>query len=476
MDDLLKDAIADAKAVRETALANAKIALEEAFTPRIQSMLSNKIQSEMEPDEGDSADVVAGEDEPSGEPVQPGIPEGEDEEPEIAVEPEIGEEEPIVAQDEIPGEEVPLAAQDEVPGDEFSEPEAEVPGEEVPLAAQDEIPGDEWSEEEPEAIEGVIEINGVKYAPVVSEEDEDALEPRRSGEYVDVEEESIDDLDLEAILKELEDEADEAEVDENYEEGEVGDGLSSKEATTADEAELAENDVSSDIGDGDNKVADAAADSSDVGQGSEEPASADAPAAGHENPEDEEVDDLVEVNGVRYQKVKEQDEWEARNGDLEKNESTEEDIDLEEILKALSEQDDEEEEAAADQVESLSSDLAEHRKVVKYLRSKLNEVNLLNAKLLFTNKLFRAHGLTNEQKLKVVETFDRATNLREVKLVFATLAESFGSRTASPSKQIKEKKGSASKAVASTKPKSTPKVIGEGFDMKQRFQKLANIL
>ena len=52
MDDLLKDAIADAKAVRETALANAKLALEEAFTPRIQSMLSDKIQSEIE-DEGE---------------------------------------------------------------------------------------------------------------------------------------------------------------------------------------------------------------------------------------------------------------------------------------------------------------------------------------------------------------------------------------------------------------------------------------
>ena len=49
MDDLLKDAIADAKAVRETALANAKIALEEAFTPRLQSMLSKKIAAEMEP-------------------------------------------------------------------------------------------------------------------------------------------------------------------------------------------------------------------------------------------------------------------------------------------------------------------------------------------------------------------------------------------------------------------------------------------
>ena len=397
MDDLLKDAIADAKAVRETALANAKIALEEAFTPRIQSMLSQKIQSETE---------------------------GEVEE----------------------SEEFPV---------EGEEPEAE---------------------EEP-AEEGVIEINGVKYAPVVSEEDEE----EEAAPEAAPEEESVDELDLEAILRELEDEVneqEEEEVDESYEEGEVGDGLSSDEAEPADEADLAENDVSSDIGDGDNKVADAAADSSDIGQGSEEPAAADAPAAGHENSEDEEVDDLVEVNGVKYAKVAEQDEWEARNGDLEKNESTEEDIDLEEILKALSEQDDEEGEAAEEQVSKLSSELKEHRKVVKYLRGKLNEVNLLNAKLLFTNKLFRAHGLTNEQKLKVVETFDRATNLREVKLVFATLAESFGSKPANAStpKPIKENKGTASKATASTKPKSTPKVIEEGFDMKARFQKLANIL
>jgi hypothetical protein len=457
MDDLLKDAIADAKAVRETALANAKIALEEAFTPRIQSMLSDKIQSELEGDEEEA-------------PVEQEEPEAE-EEPEIAVEPEVGEE-PV--EGEEGDEEEFLAAQDEVPGDEFSEPEAEVPGEEDVLAAHDEVPGDEFSEpeeEELEAIEGVIEINGVKYAPVVSEEDEEEAE-------VAPEEESIDDLDLEAILRELEDEADDAEVDENYEEGEVGDGLDSSEVKTADEAELAEDLAdSSEIGAGDNKVDADSADSSDVGQGSEEPASADAPAAGHENSEDEEVDDLVEVNGVTYQKVKEQDEWEARNGDLEKNEGEdEEDIDLEEILRALSEQDDEEEEAAEEQVKHLSSQLGEHRKVVKYLRSKLNEVNLLNAKLLFTNKLFRAYGLTNEQKLKVVENFDRAMNLREVKLVFATLAESFGHSPASTVKQpIKEKRGSASKAVASTKPKSK-KVIGEGFDMKQRFQKLANIL
>ena len=447
MDDLLKDAIADAKAVRETALANAKIALEEAFTPRIQSMLSQKIQSEMEGEEEAPAD------EQDEEPV---AEEGEEEAPEIAVEPEEGEEIPADEQEvEIPVEEPAIADEEEVP---FEEPA---------IADEEEVP---FEEPAVEGEEDVIEINGVKYAPVVSEEEHEDEAP------VEEQEDEIDELDLESILKELEDEADDSEISEEYEESEVGDGLDSDEVETADEADLAENDVSSDIGDADNKVNDEAGDSSDVGQGSEEPAAADAPAAGQENSEDEVVDDLVEVNGVKYAKVKEQDEFEARNGDLEVNE--EDDIDLEEILKALSEGDEEDAEAAEEQVSKLTSELDEHRKVVKYLRGKLNEVNLLNAKLLFTNKLFRAHGLTNEQKLKVVETFDRATNLREVKLVFSTLAESFGSKTANASKPkpIKENKGTASKATASTKPKSTPKVIEEGFDMKQRFQKLANIL
>ena len=122
--------------------------------------------------------------------------------------------------------------------------------------------------------------------------------------------------------------------------------------------------------------------------------------------------------------------------------------------------------------ESLKSDLAEHRKVVRYLRSKLTEVNLLNAKLLFTNKLFRSFPMRNEDKLRVVETFDRARSLREVKLVYSTLAESFGG---SVKTKIKENKGSASKAVGSTKPK-TKKILKEGSELKDRFQKLAGIL
>ena len=428
MDDLLKDAIADAKAVRETALANAKLALEEAFTPRIQSMLSNKIQSEIEGEE-DAEEMAHEEGEDHDE---------EEEVPAEAPAPEApAEEEPVVAAEPEEGEEV---------ADEGDYADEEEEAEVAPDADEMSHEGEDHDEEEGE--DDVIEINGVKYAPVVSEE-EDEDEAMHEEE----DEEEGDDLDLESILRELEDEDEGEEVEEAYDEGDVGDGLASDEVETADEAELAENDVSSDIGAADNKLKPEAGDSSKVGQGPEGEGSDS--EAGKEDDNLEVVDDLQE------------------------------DIDLEEVLKALTEEEDEDEmkkeeeekeKEVEEQVKTLSSDLEEHRNVVKYLRGKLNEVNLLNAKLLFTNKLFRNFGLNNEQKLKVVETFDRATNLREVKLVFSTLAESFGNKVASkPSKPIKESKGSSSKPVASTKPKKK-EVISEGDEMKQRFQKLANIL
>ena len=154
-----------------------------------------------------------------------------------------------------------------------------------------------------------------------------------------------------------------------------------------------------------------------------------------------------------------------------KEDEMDEDIDLDEVLKALSEEESEEEEV--DEVNDLKQEIKEHRDVVKFLRAKLNEVNLLNAKLLFSNKLFRTFGLTNEQKMKVVETFDRTKNLREIKLVYSTLAESFG-QVKKPTIKESIKKSSSSKAIASTKPKK--EVISEGDDLKARFKKLANII
>ena len=146
------------------------------------------------------------------------------------------------------------------------------------------------------------------------------------------------------------------------------------------------------------------------------------------------------------------------------------------MLKALSEgdddddSDDDDDEVQAENAK-LKSALGEHRKVVKYLKSKLNEVNLLNAKLLFTNKLFKSHNLNNDQKIKVVETFDRAKNIREVKLVFSTLAESFGYGGVEKKTAVYE---SASKPVAATKPKK--EIISEGTEMSNRFKKLAGLI
>ena len=139
------------------------------------------------------------------------------------------------------------------------------------------------------------------------------------------------------------------------------------------------------------------------------------------------------------------------------------------MLRALAEEDEVSDEDDDEENAKLKAELKEHRDVVKYLRAKLNEVNLLNAKLLFSNKLFRVFGLSNEQKMKVVETFDRTKNIREIKLVYSTRAESFKSRG-----PVKESKGSSSKAVASTKP--SKKVISEGSDVRARFKKLANII
>jgi len=99
----------------------------------------------------------------------------------------------------------------------------------------------------------------------------------------------------------------------------------------------------------------------------------------------------------------------------------------------------------------------------------------LNAKLLFTNKLFKEFSLNNNQKLKVVETFDRTQSTREIKLVYSTLAEQFSDNSTITRKHnIKE---SASSSVGSTKPsKESSKVITEEANVADRFKKLAGII
>jgi hypothetical protein len=172
--------------------------------------------------------------------------------------------------------------------------------------------------------------------------------------------------------------------------------------------------------------------------------------------------------------VKKDDKEEMEEAKKDDKEEMDEVIDLEEILREMeSDLTNEAEESKDDEKEE---ELKEAYSTIKSLQKTINEVNLLNAKLLFANKLFRAHNMTNEQKVKVIETLDRTNSVREVKLVYSTLAENFKyTSNKSTKKSISE--GIASKVVKSTAPKTEVKqVIAESTDFSDRFKKLAGII
>ena len=390
MNDLLKEAIADAKAVRKTALANAKLALEEAFTPKLQSMISAKIQEEAEL---------------------------EDE----------------MTEDEMDHEMEEMRGDHDMEEGGMREDEEEELHDGMREEEEDELHDGMREEEE--------EIHAEEEEEIHAEEEELLDEP--------VAEE--DDLELEAIIKELEDEIEEDEHEDLEENADV--------PAEEDGAEVSEsNDASSGIGTADNKA----------------PAPA-ASAANEDDPEGTgvkvvaESEDGMEGESETLDTLTEEDEDELHE---------EEDIDLEEVIRSLREEEEELEESEdgmegeSETINNLTEKLQESYKVVKFLRSKINEVNLLNAKLLFTNKLFRNGNLNESQKLKVIETFDRAKSTREVKLVYTTLAESTMAAR-SPRRKNTIKEGFASKAVASTKPRKA--VLNEGADLASRFKKLAGL-
>lgn len=381
MNDLLKEAIADAKAVREVALANAKLALEEAFTPRLQSMLSKKLSEEAEMDDEESKEV-----EEEGFFNEFAMGEGDDE-----------------------------TEGGDVGGDD------------------DEARGKK--KEEGSNYDEVDEY----FAEMANSEDETKEEGRYEAQYSD--KESMGEA-------ENEDE-DEEEIDEDL-----------MEIIRQLEEDLG----SSEIGKGDNKKPSAKAsdDSTQDPSGSQKVVQL---VEEEEEKVDEDKDEDEDVNEI-LRAIREEDDKEEKV-----DEASE--LDINEILRALREEEDEEEkvdEAKSDEeLEEANAKLREAYAVITFLRSKINEVNLLNSKLLFSNKIFKKHSLTENQKLTVIENFDRASSLREVKLVFATLSEALKS-TKTNVKPLKE--SFASKPIASTRPKT---IINEGDDMTSRLRKLAGL-
>jgi hypothetical protein len=363
---LLKEAIADAKAVRETAIANAKIALEEAFTPRLQSILSKKLTAEME---------------------------GEEEEVEVNEDNDVSS--------ELGG------GDNKQPADKANSAQTDLSG----ISKETSPEGEELEDYDKvkDLTEGEDEESEEMDEEYSTEDDEEAS-PAMEGE----DEMGEDELDLESIIREL-------------------------------EAQIA-------------------------GEESEEEVPAEAPAMeGEEAP----VEEPVAAEPT-----------EAPAMEAEEAPADEEEIDLDEILREMGYGDDEAEEDKAEdagemkaEVAKLETELAEAIAVIKSLKGTINEVNLLNAKLLYANKLFRGYNLTNEQKVKVVENLDRTSTVREVKLVYATLSESMKftgteRKVAQVKKNITE--GTASKAQASTAP--AKEIIAESNELANRFKQLAGII
>ena len=361
---IFSEAIAEAKAIRETAMTNAKLALEEAFAPRMQEMMSNKLEALAEEDE------------------EKEMEEGEN--------PENG------SMDEISLEEL-IAELDGLEESSYSEEEGSVePGLDNPYMEENTL-----AEAEDDDTVGEITVDDLKdiirdvFADLMGgESEEEAGEEGEAEEEAGEEEapeEGEDEINLEEILAELES----LNENEDLEEGELDEYGNSRMKEPSDSA-----------------------------------------AAGA--------------------------------------------AELERMIKALAAKMGTSFEAAYDKIGKFihggkgvgvreSEELEEAMSTISTLRSELNEVNLLNAKLLYVNKLFKSKNLTEAQKVKVINAFDRAETVKETKNIFETLKESLNAPVKSA---IKESLSFASKAagVADRKP------IVENNDFVARMQKLAGII
>ena len=384
-NNILKEAIADAKAVREVALANAKAALEEAFTPRLQSMLSAKLSEE------------------------------------------LNEEEDL----------------------------------------------DENTEEIEETYM----------------EDKEEIEENHMEDKEDLDEE----IDLEEILSELE-----LEEGEDSEEKTV-DEAKDKDEETMDEAKD-EDEIEEAVGKPNYRaeyVRDVMHKASDIHGGLNEGSEFDLDALLEEINNLEETEDEVEEGKLEQRKVRKEETNEvlgtaalgvagivAAAGGLTALENAAEDPAFKEkyprIAKALALLQDMGKTAAdTKRMEETVKDeeLAETQAALETVRTELNEVNLLNSKLLYVNRIFKANNLSEGQKLRVVETLDKAESVKEAKLIYETIKDTFNVANATqttPKKSIRENFGMASKSAGlSTAPKKP--ILNESNDMVTRMQKLANI-
>ena len=125
-------------------------------------------------------------------------------------------------------------------------------------------------------------------------------------------------------------------------------------------------------------------------------------------------------------------------------------------------------------LEEKEDELKEAYATVETLRNELNEINLLNAKLLYTNKIFKSKNLTEHNKVKVLTSFDKAETVKEAKLIYETLKDGLTEKKVK--KTVNESISMASKSVGVGPKKVDAKPIVESNQMVDRFKKLAGII
>ena len=377
--DLLKEAIADAKSVKETAIANAKLALEEAFTPYLKDQLSAKLQ-EMDDEDEEKA------------------PKKEEKEVEVKKEnvEEINLDE-LLAELEL-NEDEKTDAEEEGYEDGMEDEKEDIDDEEVDL---EDLSEDDLKSFIEDVIKDMVAAGEIEPGDEFADEDVD----------VEVEDEDVD------VEVELDEEMSDPDQRKKYK-----DESKPEEET---EADRFKEEMNVDV---------------EVDESL-------AVAAG-----------VASVFGGAVALDKAMDALEA--GKLgEKGKA------FAEFLRSQGKA------AAGRYSEGVEEDLGE----IEELKQELQEVNLLNAKLLYTNKIFKAKNLTESKKVKVLKAFDKATDVKQAKAIYETLNEGIVNTITNSRVNESVKRGAASKA-SGLEPKAKKQPILESNEVYDRMRKLAGLI
>ena len=470
--DLLKEAIADAKAVKETAIANAKLALEEAFTPHLKSMLSKKLEEMYKED--DKVDEMYG-----SKKYEEDDKDAKNEQVETVSEEELEE------MDEVSWNEKnnPTRSSSVTLKDpkkvgkgtpDYAINEEEDLDEEINL---DELLAELNDDQVDENKRTDAEQEGYKDGFKDAKADiKNALKGMKVSESEDLDEAKKDE-DKKEVKEEVE-EVNEKKEDKDKEKVEESEDVNEDARTDAEEEGYLDG-MKDEKEDEEDREEDEEIDLEDMSEddlkGFIEDVIKSMVSAGELEPGDEFVEDEIEVEDEESVDVDVEID-EAKKSDDDKEKVDESKDELEERKSRVkgekgpgNEDGDKDDTKIEKETEKMR--FKEAIEEIEALKVELQEVNLLNAKLLYTNKIFKSKNLNESKKVKVLKAFDKATDVKQAKTIYETLNEGLLDKS-SINESIR--KGAASKATG-VEPKSKQPII-ESNDVYDRMRKLAGLI